>query len=173
MTSGVEKKAPMLIWRSMRDRRDFAPVRGVKERRIESPIGGENPALVLFGSFGLEIPEQFTGLQVARFQRAVEHAEQDHVTCDDGRRKRVRFDVLAQNRFAGGCLDHVIKTRVRGAEENLSLRHRRRADDPTQLARRTSISPDRWRHRVRRGARRGNRYKPTPSTTAGDDWKPT
>src|SRR5437764_4821356 len=103
-----------------RDGRRFPPIRVVKEWLVEFPVGREDPAVVLLRCFRLEIPEWLGRFKVARLQRSVEDADQNHVARHDGRRKHVSVVLLFQQTLARGGIDDLEENGIGRGEDNFA-----------------------------------------------------
>ena len=90
--------------------RRFTPVGMIKKGHIEPPIAGKHPTVVLLGLLDLKILEQIASFCVARFQRPVQHADENDIAGDCGRGKHPCFSLLAHDGLAIVCVNDVIQT---------------------------------------------------------------
>jgi hypothetical protein len=89
-------------------KRRFTPVGMKKKRHIELSIAGKYPTVLLLGLLDFKISQQIARFGVARFQRAVQHADENGIATDYRRRKHVRFSLLAHDRLVAVCVNNVV-----------------------------------------------------------------
>src|SRR5439155_8492373 len=93
----------------------------IKKGHIELSIAGKHPTVVLLGLLDLKIPQQIARFRDARFQRPVQHADENNIATDCRRRKHVRSSLLAHDWLGAVCVNNVEQTGARFSKKHFPV----------------------------------------------------